>query len=283
MFDEPDKTVGFFNELRASLSHRQNRVFINLQSVERVSSDALLLMRAAIDEYAGVYASVGGNMPTKPDVAAKFRQSGFFAGFAQPPGPLPEPSGMIRRKSNNRVNSDIAGDLVKFAVDHAAVPSEIADASYKSFVELMANTHNHAAASQGRGARPGHRERWSASAYCEGNTAYFTFVDLGVGILRSAAPRGFLRSVGMSLAGYGEPKLLGDVFQGIIGASSSIPGRGFGLPTMRSSAQAGRLPHLRVLTSSTIGDVADLDFLTTKTQLRGTVFRWMTGLPSVES
>jgi len=283
VLDEPEDTIEFFNSLHASLSQRQSRVFIDFRDVVRVSSDALLLMRAAIDDCVGLYANVGGNMPSNAAVAAKFKQSGFFSGFVRPPGILPEPLGMMRRKSNRLVDSEIAGDLVKFAIEHASFPSPIADASYKSLVELMANTHNHAANSRGHLKTQGRREKWFASAYCENNTAYFTFVDLGVGILRSAAPRSFLKSIGRSLFSYGEPQLLREVFQGIIGASSAVPGRGFGLPTMRSSAEAGGLPQLRVLTSSVVGEIAPLTFRSTKTRLRGTVFRWMTGDPSVES
>ena len=101
-------------------------------------------------------------------------------------------------------------------------------------------------------------------------------MDLGVGILRSAAPRNFLRSLGATILGYGEAPLLTEVFQGLIGASAHIRGRGFGLPTLREMAQTGFLPQLQVLTGPVIGEVADLNFRTVETDFRGTLFRWNT-------
>jgi hypothetical protein len=258
-------------------------VFIDLEGVERFSSDALLLMRAVINDAEGLFTNVGGNLPSRPAVAAKVKQSGFFRGFVRPPGDLPPPQGMMRRKNDRLVESAVAAELVDFAVQHVSVPAEVAVASYKTLVELMSNTHNHAGETRAGGGRTTGQRQWYASAYCEGETAYFSFVDLGVGILRSAAPRSFLRTLRTSISSYGEEKLLGDVFRGNIGASAEIPGRGFGLPTMRAAAEAGLLPHLRVVTASIIGDVDRLQFRTLNTALRGTVFRWTTTQSSVES
>src|SRR4051812_17119454 len=140
-------------------------------------------------------------------------------------------------------------------MSHATVTHEVADASYKNLVELMGNTHNHAS---GRRQVRTRGERWHASVYCQDGNAYFTFVDLGVGILRSTAPRNFLRMLGDTLLSYGQPRLLQDVFRGIIGASAEIPGRGFGLTRMRDAAAARSLPGLRVLTSSVTGEVAGM-------------------------
>ena len=252
-----------------------------MDAVERISSDALLVMRAMVAQAKGTFRNFSGTLPTNPQAAAKFKQSGFFAGFAKPPKDLPAPQGMIRRKSNTVVASEVAGELVQFAVNHAQVSHAVAEASYKNLVELMGNTHNHAAARQDRQAtRP---QRWQASVYCESNVAYFTFADLGVGILRSTAPKSFLRSVGGTLANYGQPRLLQDTFRGIIGASADVPGRGFGLTRMREAAQSQLLPELRVLTLAVVGEVANMNFRNTESTFRGTLFRWTTGQPGIES
>lgn len=267
IFDEPEMTLSFCNQLQQLMRKRQARVFIDLAGVKRVSSDALLLMRCIMEGATGV-SNVGGNLPSDPLVAAKFKQSGFFAGFAKPPKELPQPQGMIHRKTNRKVASEIAADLVDFAVAHATVPESIANSSYKNLVELMSNTRNHAG-DEGK-------IRWMTSVYCQDGAAYFTFIDLGVGILRSAAPRSFLRSVGLAATTYGEQRLLRNVFDGSVGASTSIPGRGRGLPTMKSYADAGLLPKLQVLTSAVCGEVAELTFRPAGANLRGTVFRWRT-------
>jgi hypothetical protein len=283
VFDEPEATVGFCNDLQLHLSERQRRVFVDLDSVEYVSSDALLLMRAIIQDAKKRSVQVSGNLPKDAAVAAKVKLSGFFEGIAHPPRELPVAQGMMRRKSSTTVDSEVAAELVEFAMKNAKIPKAIADASFKNLVELMLNTHNHAAERQGESHATAERSRWWAHVYCEEDTAYFSFLDLGVGILRSAAPRTFLRERGFSLFGYGPRRLLQDVFQGMIGASSKYPGRGYGLTRMRAAAQSNNLVQLRVMTLSTLGEVADMNFREAKTSLRGTLFRWRTGNPSTES
>lgn len=272
--DTPDTTLGFCDQLRAALAHRHARVRIDLKAVTRLSSDALLLIRAIIDDARGRYQSVAGSLPEDAAVAAKIKQSGFFQGFTNPPDGLPEPQGLIVRKSNTKVDSEVAAELVEFAMRHARVAREIADASYKNLVEVMGNTHNHATGIERRSSR--RRQAWQATVYCENDVAYFTFVDLGVGILRSPAPRSLLKRLGASLTDYGDLKLLQEIFQGIIGASADVPGRGFGLQRMRMSAEDNELPELKVVTSSIVGEVAGLKFRTIQPDFVGTLFRWTT-------
>jgi len=280
VFENPDETVDFLDDYRAMLSRRQTRVFLDLRQVERASSDALLLIRGMMDLGRATSSTTSGNLPTDPRIAATMTESGFFAGFARPPGVLPPAQGIIRRKTSTRVESEVAAELVSFAMDHASVPKPIADACYETLVELMLNTRNHA--TQIRDPLRG-REKptaWRASVYCQDDVAYFTFLDLGVGILRSFAPRRFLKLGGFTLAGFGQVRLLREVFKGNIGASADKPGRGYGLTRMRNTAESLPILHLQVLTSSVLGEVAELSFRQMSHSLNGTVFRWRTASQS---
>jgi hypothetical protein len=182
----------------------------------------------------------------------------------------------MRRKTSTRVESEIAVELVSFAADHASVPKSIADACNKMLVELMLNTLNHATQVREQRRGRGKPTAWRASVYCEDGIAYFTFLDLGVGILRSFAPRNYLRILGVSLAAYGEVRLLGEVFKGNVGASADKPGRGYGLTRMRETAERFPVLHVEVLTSSVVGQIANLRFRRIEHRLTGTVFRWRT-------
>ena len=277
VFGELETTITFCNRLQQSLSKRQRKVAIDLSAVIRVSSDALLLIRAVIDQAKGrgTLFSVAGNMPSDPQVAAKMKESDFFRGFTNPPRGLPPPQGIMRGKRDKLVESEIAADLVQFARDHAAVSDDTARASFKTLVELMSNTHNHAE-SRRRGKLAHGTIDWSVCAYCENDVAHFTFVDLGVGICQSAGARQFLRRVGTNVLGYGRARLLKDVFHGLVGASLDIPGRGRGLPTMKRYTDDKMLLDLKVLTSSVAGSVQDCQFSETPESLRGTMFSWRT-------
>ena len=274
IFDEPRATIKFCSHIWRYLNERKGMVAVDLSAVIRVSSDALLLMRAVIDQAhgRGTAFSISGNLPSNRQVAAKMKQSGFFRGFSNPPRGLPEPLGVMHGKREKLVESDIAAEFVDFALAHATVDGGVASASYKTLVELMSNTHNHADGSAAHATLRG--IDWSASVYCEDGVAHFAFVDLGVGILKSAGPREFLRRTKRTLLGHGHEALLRDVFSGLVGASLNVAGRGRGLPIMETYAKSGLLPELKILTDSVAGEVKDMEFYRIGTRLHGTMFRW---------
>lgn len=278
VFDNPEETLAFCEEFRRALAPRNVRISLDLGGVNRISSDALLLMRALM-RGKGWRTNVGGNLPNNPEVAAKLKASGFFVGFAKPPAELPPAKGLMLSKTSQRVYSETAAGLVRFAMANAKVDRPIAIASSNTLVEAMTNTHNHSGAvSRGRGSQ--HRRAvypWFAGVYCEDGVASFTFVDLGVGILRSQHPRDFLKLIGLNIDLYGRVKLLQAVFTGLVGSTTGDPGRGNGLPNMKMDAELGLLPHLQVATSSVIGDVANTNFRTIGSTLRGTMLRWRAG------
>jgi hypothetical protein len=240
----------------------------------------MLLMRAVIEAERG-YRRLSGNLPTDPAAAVKIKDSGFFRGFTRPPADLPKPRGTMQARKRRVVVSDLAAELVDFSKLHSTVTAEVADASYQCLIELMKNTHNHA---DGRGRafsraakRRLKRELWIVSVYCQDGVAFFTFVDLGVGLLKSVAPKSYLGRLQQSVFTYGQPQLLQEMFSGRVAATVMEPGHGLGLPFMQQSAATNRLPGLHVLTSSATGEVSSMNFRSISSTLRGTVFRWRTG------
>lgn len=281
LFGDSHDTIQYCNELRRALMKQGTRVFMDLRAVETFTSDSLLVLRALMDVSSRAPDThVGGNLPLDATVAAEFKASGFFEGFAKPPAGLPQPRGLMKKKSHRMVYSRVAAELVDFASERTVVAPECANASSQNLVEVMTNTHNHAGSPQrSKGSIRRQHERWWASVYCRDNVAYFSFVDLGVGILKSAPARGFLRKLQKSgvMSASGRSGLLKDAFEGRVGSATGKPGRGLGLPRMKKHATEGRLLQLQVLTSDVVGSVVNLDFRSASHSLRGTVFRWQTG------
>ena len=281
LFGDTHETVRYCNQLRQALLKQGTRIFMDLSAVETSTSDSLLVLRAIMDASSRAPDThVGGNLPLDAKVASEFKASGFFEGFAKPPADLPQPKGLMKKKSYRMVYSRVAAELVDFAAERTLVTHECANASSQNLVEAMTNTHNHAGYPQrSKGSRRRQHERWWASVYCRDNVSYFSFVDLGVGILKSAPAKGFLRKLQKSgvMPASGRASLLKDAFEGRIGSATGKPGRGLGLPRMRKHAKEGRLLQLQVLTSDVVGSVVNLDFGSASHSLRGTVFRWQTG------
>ena len=185
------------------------------------------------------------------------------------------------KKSASMVYSEVAAQLVDFAMKHTAMEKPCANACSQNLIELMTNTHNHAAGKKTydkRSRRP-QRKTWFVSVYCRDGKAYFNFIDLGVGILKSAPARNLARRIQKSgvVTPYGHSRLLSDAFRGLVGSATGDPGRGLGLPRMREDAEQDRLSNLQVLTSDVVGSIVDLRFQTMGESLQGTAFSWRAG------
>lgn len=268
LFDAPNETLKYCNTLRDHLTQPGMEIFLDLGDVQNFTSDALLLIRAIMDSRA-YHTQIGGNLPRDPTVASEFKESGFFDGFANPPEDLPPPKGLILKKSNNKVSTKIAAELVDFAKKHMPITRECTNACFQTLVEVMTNTHNHAGNRKQR-----FPQKWFVSVYCRDQAADFSFIDLGIGILKSVPARHMLQKTGASIFSRGRTSLLKDAFEGKIGSATRKPGRGLGLPQMKRDAENGTLSDLQVLTSDVVGSVADLDFREVSHSLRGTAFRW---------
>ncbi len=272
---KPSETLEYCEVLRKNLNGRGNRIFLDLGNVEYFTSDALLLIRAILLSPRAQNRYVGGNLPGDPIVASEFKASGFFHGFEQPPSGLPPARGLMLNKSEDTVIARMAGELVDFAKEHVVMTRECKNACFQTLVEVMTNTHDHAGNRTFiKKMQLGKRLKWFVCVYCLEGTAYFTFADLGIGILNSAPARTFLQRSGASISSYGRIRLLKEAFEGRIGSVTGNPGRGLGLPRMKQDAEKGRLSDLIVLTSDVVGSVSDLNFRAISQPLRGTLFHW---------
>lgn len=266
VFDHGEDTIGFVTSVHQALGRSGAKVRLDLSNVTSVTSDALVFLKAAIQDRP--HSTVGGNLPKDPVIAEKFIASGFFKGFERAPGARAKAMGLMVRKSDRQVLSELAADLAQFALDNSSITAASAAAASKALIELMKNTFRHASAST-----PG-EERWMAGVYCEDGRATFTFVDLGIGILKSLGPRRHLKLLGLTLSGFGPGRLLADVFLGKVAASQKLAGHGFGLTWVRAMAETGLLADLRVATHFVAGRVSDVAFRDVSARFPGTIYRW---------
>lgn len=276
LFDYPRPTIAFCNDLRNLLTTPGTVVSLDLSAVTTFSVETLLVIRAIMSSsYRVRSAHVQGNLPNEPQVASDFKASGFFDGIAKPPADLPPARGIMRTESRDLVFPDIASELVDFAVANARLPSESTNACSQNLIELMTNTHNHAGnRSTTRSGRHRTPHRWSASVYCQRDTAYFSFVDLGKGILGTARHRSRWQKLDASLRTDGRRSVLTDIFRGALGSVTGKQGRGHGLPRLRRDALDGILGDVEILTSDVYGPIRGPRFRSAGAHLAGTLFRW---------
>ena len=144
------------------------------------------------------------------------------------------------------------------------------------------NTNNHAAGrTVSRGARKPteqemnkHPVKWIAGVMCQDDTAYFAFVDQGVGVCNSADARSKLRQLGEKLLGYGPEQIVKEAFEGKLESSTGAKGRGLGLPRMSRDAKNNLLQDLQIRTGKVAGKINNMEFRRTSEDLQGTIFTW---------
>ncbi len=274
LFANTVMTLGLCNRLRELLQRPGTAVHLDFSEVSDFGSDALLLIRAMIESRAR-QTVISGNLPADPRVAAEFKTTGFFRAFLRP-GELPEAQGLMLKKSRTTVLPAVAARMVRFAAQNVPMSPAGQRACYRNLVELMTNTRDHAKSRGRKRKRLRTRPRtWFASVYCRDDVAKFSFLDLGRGILGSSPARNYLQKQKTSLTKYGRTKLLREIFEGKVpsGASPDMKGRGRGLPKMHKDAQ-DKLKDVRVLTSTVVGSVRNLEFNLTGAGLGGTAFTW---------
>lgn len=266
-------TVANCEEIRHWLE-RGRPVFIDISGMTGFTLAGAMYLSASLEhslEHPHPRTLVKGNMPSNGTIANEFFRTGFFDNLkVEGGGQLPSSHSAWERRQDKVVLADVAAQLVDFADRWVGLQPEQIRAISQNLVECMTNTINHATMQGEERTQP-----WIAGVWCNRDTAYFAFVDKGVGICGSAEAQSFLRSAGRTLRLYGSDRLLKTAFAGQMGSSTGQRGRGLGLPRMQRDAEAGILEDLYVRTGQAVGRIDKMTFHREKETLRGTVIAWM--------
>ena len=257
-------------------------VFVDMSAMSEFTLAGVIYLSASIDRARKNNGNpptlVRGNFPDDERATSEFLESGFFHGFSKGNRHLPPPKASWTRARERKVASRKAAELVDFAQSRVDIPHVQLNAIWQNLVECMTNTHNHArgrSISQSRTQEVEEpAEQWIAGVMCDNGIAYFSFVDLGVGICESVQAKSWLGQARDTLVGYGPDNLVRDAFRGILGSSTGERGRGLGLPRMRRDAQRGLLQDLHVRTGLVEGNIAPMSFRRVAEDLQGTILTW---------
>ena len=178
---------------------------------------------------------VVGNEPKNPKLSDKFRDSGIYGSqfirFSD--GAIRKAHGTIYRKSSDEVKGKIASALIEFATEKVFGEARKQKGVYTSLIECMNNTVNHATAPDTT------KEVWWATVYFDADkrTAFFNFLDNGVGILESLRLKwqdSLLRLTGLK----DNAAIMREVLNGKMSSRTGLSYRGKGLPEIYNSPYA---------------------------------------------
>jgi hypothetical protein len=133
----------------------------------------------------------------------------------------------------------------------------------------MGNTDEHASQEKSMW----HQERWWTSGFYDVDTGIvsFTFVDNGLGVLRSQNVRLWRRVQALALDNAG---LLRAILDGKMPSRTGDPNRGKGLPKISQRASAGELANLVIITNDVYAHLGRSEIRGIKRPFRGTLVHW---------
>jgi hypothetical protein len=268
MTHNPEETLWFLQVLK--VQGKEYNVSLDLTDVTLITADAIAVLTAFLS--ATWINTVQGNLPNDPVARQVLLQSGFFehvkSETAIPPGQL----GKIKERQSKIVQPTTAWNLIECGTAQAfgATKRSLSTrAAYTTLIELMNNTHNHAAGDDLES------QTWWATSYGdpEKKRVCYTFVDMGVGIFRSVKMHPIQRTF-RKLGFGGNAQLLREILLGLVESSTGLPYRGKGLPAIFRKSQAGNLKSLFIVANDVFANVSTGDYLTLKNKFRGTLLYW---------
>lgn len=235
-----------------------------------MTADAITVLVSRLKDYRFTQGSLyRGNMPRDADLRKQFTESGFFEYVISVYRPKNTEYGSIRARSKLKVDAKMALQLITMATKRLYNKYVKQGGVYKSLLECMNNTWDHAA---GRKPKP---ERWWASVHYDENTSKvsFTFVDNGVGIFESRDPS-VLQDAFVKLRISRNTEMLRKMLRGEIPSVTGIPYRGRGIPSIYNCLSRNEIDNLIVITNDVYANVKKDDFRTLRTPFRGTFLYW---------
>lgn len=263
MIENPEDTIRFLERLRQCVN-RGCRPRIDASGVKRLTPDAIVLLRSRLRPGASYW----GNLPLDPSANLLWRESGFLDHVNGNNIVPAEPHGSLRKATSATTEVDDARQLIRVVTQGLFGQPLRSPGSYRTLVECMNNTLNWA----------GVGEKWWALSHYDlvERRGTFAFADNGIGILKSANISKMLRSL-MDAGLRSKTAIVQGLFDGTVRSASNRSNRGFGLPSMKKAAQAGRIRNLRVVSNNVYANISADEYRTMKVSLTGTLVYWELG------
>ncbi len=215
-----NEVLKYFNDAK-KIFYKKENVNFDISDVSQMTPDTVALLVASIKS--PKFTSTGnskGNEPKKDDLKKIFSESGFYEHITKAVSfKKAQPGNLLHKEFAQKVVEKIAKHACIIGMENVFKKSKPDGQSYDTYsslyeilIECMANTHNHANLSkQGEC-------RWWLYVYNNPvtNSTSYTFIDLGVGIFKSAHTRNYVTKLLKVTGLYPNINLVDDLLAGKI-------------------------------------------------------------------
>jgi hypothetical protein len=178
-----NEIVNYFNQIKNYVYENQP-VNIDISNITNLSPDIIILLISTLKDKRSMQVGLSGNAPKIPHLNKTFLESGLY-NFVKSKGKkkVSDINKLWQHSTNNQVKGEIAGEAVDICkrLFFENNMNYDTDNLYNLLVEAMSNTINHAD-------KKISHINWWLYYFIDKNaqTIKFSFIDLGIGIFKSA-------------------------------------------------------------------------------------------------
>lgn len=196
--DNSDEVVKYFNLVKENVESDQP-IKIDISKITNLSPDIIILQIAILKDRKSMRVGINGNAPEDPNLRKIFIESGLY-NFVSSRGKkrVADNNKLWKHSTNNQVKGEIAGEAVavcKSLFQQNGINYDT-DNIYNLLVEAMSNTINHADKKKAN-------INWWLYYFIDENdkTIKYSFIDLGIGIFKSASFNSYRRIANIFVPG----------------------------------------------------------------------------------
>lgn len=265
--DNPEETLLFFDQVYNYL-RQEYSVSLQLESVRKITSDAILYMLSLLDMFKnrrGV--RFMGNAPVDERCRHIFMESGFYEYVDSKYSPSRNVKDILAVRSENRVVGRIAQEVVEFAHDKVSPSTAVFvwRKVYTTILECMGNTREHAYTG-----REKYQTKWWLMALHDEskNRVTFAILDNGAGI-----PKTVKKKI-MERFWTADSDLILSALRGEFRTRMNELWRGKGLPKIFKTYEAGIIQNLAIISNKGYVNYGSNQFRDLKQKFFGTLVSW---------
>lgn len=279
LLDNMEDSIRFLNALESNLK-KKRKVFVDLSDVADIDYGAITALLSIMFTFNIRRIPFNGNFPKNKRVRAKLEDSQFFDRLFKGSFNIKDSikkEHQIIGKGNNNVISELGATLIKEASETIWGSKRKSPGLQRVLIELMQNTHNHAAINEGE-------EYWwiSINHNKKDKKVSFAFIDYGQGIFRSLANKtsaskwfGWPEKLKQMLVHGTNEEILKMLLEGKMHQIvTSEPFRGKGLPGINLVLKRNQISNLRVLSNNVYANVEQNMYTLLKRDFSGTFLYW---------
>jgi hypothetical protein len=300
----PEEMAAFIGQLKMCLERRVP-VFVDIRDVEELELNAITVLLAVMVQFTSRGIKFNGNMPVRPEVLQRLKESRFFEHLnaqsasldirrrrqSEQPGYFHQmnsinqqresydfPGSSIYTHGKRFVDSEFSQSLIDEAAKTIWGEPRRCTGLQRTFIELMQNTNNHASLH-----KSGEQHWWISLQHLkEDHKVVFCFVDFGIGVFESLAKKPpsniFYRAIDKLKEVFRvtrNEQILKLIFEGEL--HKTVTGnyyRGKGLPGIYNVQQKDQVSKLSMITNDVYFTSADDQYRRLKTGFSGTFISW---------